>query len=142
MSRTVCPFPSQSLNATMNRANVCVMSSARHRTFVFLLALALAASGIGRAMSVEHPCAPAAEHAVMHSGAHADHHLHHSDDDKNSTKSGAKCCGMCIVAATGILPAPHDMTASTVSSVYYPVGSHSLYGRWVLLDPGIPKTLS
>ncbi len=120
------------------------MRASRYGAFVIFLTLVFSASGIVRAVYAGHPCASAVEHvvAVAHHGNHENPAHHHGNEEEPVKQSAAKCCGMCVVAAAGILTMPPDTADLLVSSVLYLAESLSLYGRWVLLDPGIPKHLS
>ena len=115
------------------------MRTSRHAAFVIFLTLVFSASGIIRAVSAEHPCVSAPLQAIAHDAGQAGHQHHHGAKEQPVKQSGAKCCGICVVAATGILTAPSDAADLIVSSVFYPADGKRLDGRWVLLDPGIPK---
>jgi hypothetical protein len=118
------------------------MSTSRYRAFVFFIALAVSANGVLRAINAGQPCTPVMEQAVTDHAAHADHQRHDGNKKGLVKQSPATCWSMCVAAATGILATPSDAADLIVSSVVYSADSQRLYGRWILLDPGIPKHFS
>ena len=115
------------------------MRASRYSAFVISLVLVFSVSGIVRAVSAGHPCVSAPQEAIAHYAEHAGHQHHHGTKEEPVKQSEAKCCSLCVVAAAGILVTPSATADLIVSSVFYPADGKSLYGRWVQLDPGIPK---
>jgi len=118
------------------------MRASRYRVFVVFLALALSGSGFARAMSVGRPCISTVEPMDAHNADHADHQKHHGNEVNSVKQAAVNCWSMCASAASSILATPPQVVDMIVSSVVYSAVSPRLYGRWVLLDPGIPKYFS
>jgi len=118
------------------------MRASRYSIFVVFLALALSGSGFARAMSVGQPCISTAEMMDAHNADHADHQQHHGNQVNSLKQAAVDCWSMCASAASGILATPPHGVDMIVSSVVYSDVNPRLYGRWIPLDPGIPKYFS
>src|SRR6185312_5801897 len=92
------------------------MSGSAYRAFIICLIVAFAVCGVVRAASAGQPCASNVHDAAAHT-SHANHQ--HSHNKKPVKESTAKCCGMCIVASTGILQAPAIIADATASRADY-----------------------
>lgn len=116
------------------------MFGSAYRTFVVCLIVAFAVCGVVRAANAGQPCA---SNLPASSTLHAEHASHqHSHSEKPIKESTAMCCGMCIVASTGVLQAPTIIAEVAASRADYHAVSEHFDARRSPLDPGIPKQFS
>jgi hypothetical protein len=114
------------------------------RGFIVCLAIAFATGGFIRAATAGQPCLSHSPLPAIQSdhAAHAGHAAHHGSDKGHTKDGNTKCCGMCIVGSTGIVPAQMEVTESRITRIDYVSPPATATGRSVPLDPGIPKRLT
>jgi hypothetical protein len=115
------------------------MGISRSRAFILCVAIAFASSGFIRAATAGQPCMNHAPAASLHE-SHAAHH--HPEGGKHTKSADGKCCGICIVASAGIVPAQGEMREIRATRIDYANEPAEMTGRAVVLDPGIPKRRS
>lgn len=117
------------------------MFRSTYRAIVICLIVTFAVGGVVRAANAGQPCVSKVPVSVASHTEHASHqHSHHKQQPtKDST---AKCCGMCVVASTGILPIPSVIVDAVVSRADYQAHNEHWASRRTPLDPGIPKQIS
>jgi hypothetical protein len=111
------------------------------RGFIICLTIAFASGGFIRAATAGQPClshSPLAALQESHA-AHQGHASHHHSDKGHTKAANGKCCGMCIVGTTGIVPAQAEATEIRVTRIDFVSAPAEAAGRAVPLDPGIPK---
>ena len=116
-----------------------------HRFLVCLVAIIFVAAGIGRGIAAAQPC-PDTMHEIIVHHAHDGGHHHaqpHDNTDKQTAidQSCLKCCGVCIPMANGVAAAS-GTAVLILSTVLYLLKSETDSGQPIVLDPGIPKTIS
>ena len=116
------------------------MFGSAYRTFVACLIVAFAVCGVVRAANAGQPCVSNIHVSVASHAEHASHQ--HSHTEQPVKESTAKCCGMCIVASTGILQAPAIFADVAASRADYRTVNEHFDARRSPLDPGIPKQFS
>jgi len=112
------------------------MGSSWSRAVIFCVVLAFASGGMIRAATAGRPCLSQSPVAAAHEshGAH-----HHSSDKAPPKEANGKCCGMCIVASTGIMPVQAEITEIRITRIDYVSAPAKIAGCSIVLDPGIPK---
>ena len=121
------------------------MGSLLRRTFVILLAAVFIAAGIGRGIAAVQPCPSTVHETAAHHALDGEHQ--HAQPHEQATKQAAidqsclKCCGICIAIVNGV-SAPSVAGELILSSVLYPLNSEIRVGQLIILDPGIPKSIS
>lgn len=135
------------------------MRSLLGRSFIWVLALALVASGVAgrhcaaaqqmptttaahRDLGVAHHHADAARHD-QHHNTHGAIHPAATDDPVQPTPDqppGGQCCSACAIAVA-MLPGANG-AIFTVFPVSFPLDSDDCVARTITVDPGIPKRIA
>jgi hypothetical protein len=106
--------------------------------------VAFASGGFIRAATAGQPCLSHSPLPAVQNdhAAHANHAAHHHSNKGHTKDGNAKCCGMCIVGSTGIVPAQAEVTEIRVTRIDYVSLPAKVIGRSIPLDPRIPKRLA